>query len=210
MNYTEVRREIGRRLGDPDLKRYRGLVGQCFVSSMCQQLEDEESYNLEEVSGLVLDDHQILIFSNGDQTTISVRDDAIKLTDVFQSSEVSFGSGVTLIEITQTEYKRMNLERAFRPTEREMFWFRRGIKIHFIRGESGSTQTSSPPVIVLQYLMNPDPTTWEDITDLVNTENFSRNFLYKCINRATANISSYPAFNTGNPVAPQAYKTGTA
>ena len=50
MNYTEVRREIGRRLGDPDLKKFRGLVGQCFVSSMCQQLEDEESYNLEEVS----------------------------------------------------------------------------------------------------------------------------------------------------------------
>ena len=59
MNYTEVRREIGRRLGDPDLKKFRGLVGQCFVSSMCQQLEDEESYNLEEVSGLVLDSSSI-------------------------------------------------------------------------------------------------------------------------------------------------------
>ena len=197
MNYTEVRREIGRRLGDPDLKKFRGLVGQWFVSSMCQQLVDEESYNIEEVSGLILDDYQMITFSNGNQTTISVRDDAIKLLDVFQSSEITLGSGVTLIEITQTEYKRMNLERAFRPTEREMFWFRRGNKIHFIRGEELSNQTSSPPVIVLQYLMNPDPTTWEDITDLVNTENFSRNFLYKCINRATANISSYPAFNVG-------------
>lgn len=197
MNYTEVRREIGRRLGDPDLKKYRGLVGQCFVSSMCQQLEDEESYNIEEVSGLVLDDLQIIQFSDGNQTAISVKDDAIKLLDVFQSSEVSLGSGVTLIEITQTEYKRMNLERAFRPAEREMFWFRRGNKIHFIKPETESPQTSSSPVIVLQYLMNPDPTTWEDITDLVNTENFSRNFLYKCINRATKNISSYPAFNIG-------------
>ena len=50
MNYTEVRREIGRRLGDPDLKKYRGLVSQCFVSSMCQLLENEENYNLEEIS----------------------------------------------------------------------------------------------------------------------------------------------------------------
>jgi hypothetical protein len=197
MNYTDVRREIGRRLGDPDLRKYRGLVGQCFISSMCEQLEDEESYNIEEISGLIFDDHQILVFSDGDQVTITVRDDAIKLMDVFQSSDISLGSGVTLIEITQTEYKRMNLERAFRPTERELFWFRRGNKIHFIRSREASAQSSGSPVIVLQYLMNPEPVTWEDVTDLVNTENFSRNFLYKVIGKTVVNIASYPVFNVG-------------
>ena len=197
MNYTEIRREIGRRLGDPDLKKYRGLVGECFVSSMCQQLEDEESYNIEEVSGLILDDYHRLTFRVGNQVAITIRSDAIKLIDVFQKDETSFDAGVALIEITKNEYKRMNLERAFRPSEREMFWFRRGNKIHFIRDDTSAEQTIAGANIRLQYLMNPNSNSWEDVTDLMIQENFSRNFLYKCINRATANIVSYPAFNVG-------------
>ena len=79
MNYTEVRREIGRRLGDHDLRKYRGLVGQCFVSSMCQLLENEENYNLEEISGLIIDKPEVLTFSGGEQHIITLKDDAIKL-----------------------------------------------------------------------------------------------------------------------------------
>ena len=210
MNYTEVRREIGRRLGDPDLKRYRGLVSQCFVSSMCQLLENEENYNNEEISGLIIDDPQTVHFSGGTQHTIVLRDDAIKLINIFQDIDVALGTGITFIEITATDFRRMNLERAFRPTEREIFWFRRANKIQFIRGEFENPNTSGINHVILQYLMNPDPTQWQDTTNLITGENFSRNFIYKTIGKTVENISTYPAFNTGNPVASQAYKTGTA
>ena len=197
MNYTEIRREIGRRLGDPDLKKYRGLVGECFVSSMCQQLEDEESYNIEEVSGLILDDYHRLTFRVGNQVAITIRSDAIKLIDVFQKDETSFDAGVALIEITKNDFRRMNLERAFRPTEREIFWFRRANKIQFIRGELENPNTSGINHAILQYLINPDPTQWQDTTNLITGENFSRNFLYKVIGKTVENITSYPAFNVG-------------
>ena len=58
--------------------------------------------------------------------------------------------------------------------------------------------------------MNPDPTQWQDTTNLITDENLSRNFIYKTIGKTVENISSYPAFNTGSPVAPQVYKAGTA
>ena len=149
MNYTEVRREIGRRLGDPDLKKYRGLVSQCFVSSMCEQLEDEESYNIEEISKLIFEDTILLEFNVLNQAVVNIKDDAIKLLDVYQNV-VMATAGIVFHEITPIEFKRMALERAFRPTEREIFWFRRGIKIHFIT----SDQVVGSTVVHLQYLMN--------------------------------------------------------
>ena len=192
MNYTEVRREIGRRLGDPDLKKYRGLVSQCFVSSMCEQLEDEESYNIEEISKLIFEDTIILEFNVLNQAVVNIKDDAIKLLDVYQNV-VMATAGIVFHEITPIEFKRMALERAFRPTEREIFWFRRGIKIHFIK----SDQVVGSTVVHLQYLMNPDPTQWQDTTNLITDENFSRNFLYKVIGKTVTNIASYPAYNVG-------------
>ena len=50
---------------------------------------------------------------------------------------------------------------------------------------------------ILQYLVNPDPTQWQDTTNLITDENFSRNFLYKVIGKTVENIASYPAFNVG-------------
>ena len=46
MVYRDIQREIGKRLGDPDLKRFRGLISQCFVDSMCSVLAKEEGYNM--------------------------------------------------------------------------------------------------------------------------------------------------------------------
>ena len=206
MNYTEIRREIGRRLGDPDLKKYRGLVGQCFVSSMCQLLEDEENYNIEEISGLIQVTTEQLVFETS-YAEISLRDDAIKLMNIYQETPYLVHSILTYYEITQPEYQRMSSERAFRPADGEIFWFRRENKIHFIKS---STAQFTGTVIQLQYLMNPDPTQWQDTTNLITDENLSRNFIYKVIGKTVENISSYPAFNTGSPVAPQAYKAGTA
>ena len=208
MNYTEVRREIGRRLGDPDLKKYRGLVSQCFVSSMCQLLESEENYNVEEISGLIQDEVVTIRFDYYNHATVTLRDDAIKLIGLYQHIIASLGAGFVFHEITPTEFKRMSLERAFRPTETEIFWFRRGVNIHFIKSDHSYSLGDLP--IVLQYLMNPDPTQWQDTTNLITGENLSRNFIYKAISKTVENISTYPAFNTGNPVAPQTYKTGTA
>ena len=197
MNYTEVRREIGRRLGDPDLKKYRGLVSQCFVSSMCQLLENEENYNLEEISGLIIDEPEVLIFSGGEQHIITLKDDAIKLLDVFQDVSTPLQTAITFIEITRTDFKRMSLERAFRPTVNEVFWFRRANKVHFIRGKEENVNLVGVNDIILQYLINPDPTQWQDTTNLITGENFSRNFIYKTIGKTVENISTYPAFNVG-------------
>ena len=42
MKFRDALREIGKRLGDPDLRKYKGLVRQCFVDSMAKILYEEE------------------------------------------------------------------------------------------------------------------------------------------------------------------------
>ena len=53
MKYRDILREVGKRLGDADLVRYKGLASQCFIDSMCKMLSSGEGFSMEEVPDLI-------------------------------------------------------------------------------------------------------------------------------------------------------------
>ena len=53
MTLLEIKREIGKKLGDPDLSKYRGVVRDAFTDSIVSMLHAED-YTEEEIFSLVL------------------------------------------------------------------------------------------------------------------------------------------------------------
>jgi len=207
MKYRDILREVGKRLGDPDLQRFRGLVSQCFVDSMCGLLAKEEGYNLVEIPDLIKEVEHNLVFENS-QITVSLPDLAssgsvIKLVDVFQRPSMDFVQALTLKEIPREEFKRMALEVSFRPTSEEVFYFRRGNNVYFVSGQL--IDDGADTAVVFQFIENPNPDDWSGDVDLISGLNYSRNFIYRVIGEAVLNISNLPAF-TGQPAkAEEAY-----
>ena len=200
MKFRDALREIGKRLGDPDLRKYKGLVRQCFVDSMAKILYEEEGFNLVEIPDLIKEVEHTLDISN-QQATISVpalaeSGSVIRLVDVFQRPQIDFNIAVTLKEIPYDEFKRMALEVSFRPARYEVFWFRRGNKIYIVTSELASELGDLP--LVFQFIENPNPIDWTGNVDLIADLSYSRNFLYRVIGSTVENITALPAF-AGQP-----------
>ena len=205
MKYRDILREVGKRLGDADLVRYKGLASQCFIDSMCKMLSSGEGFSMEEVPDLIEEVEKELSLSNQQDvvslSTLLPDGELLRLLDIYQQPQADFDSAITLKEIEHNEFKRMHLEVSFRPTSDEVFWFRRGNDIYFIAGLLAETQFDL--AVMFQFLKNPNPDDWED-SDLLTDLNYSRNFIYRVITDTVANISSLPAF-TGKQVAEGAY-----
>ena len=206
MVYRDIQREIGKRLGDPDLRRFRGLISQCFVDSMCSVLAKEEGYNMVEIPDLIQEIDHTLNLENSQYTvslpSLATSGSVIRLLDVFQRPNENFTSSLTLKEIPKEEYKRMALEVAFRPTSEEVFYFRRGNNIYFVSGQIADDEVGIS--VVFQFIENPNPDDWGTSTDLITNLNYSRNFIYRIISETVLNISNLPAF-TGQPAQEGAY-----
>ena len=195
MVYRDIQREIGKRLGDPDLKRFRGLISQCFVDSMCGMLAKEEGYNLEHTLDLENSQYTVSL------PLLAASGSVIRFLDVFQKPDENFTSALTLKEIPKEEYKRMALEVAFRPTSEEVFYFRRGNNIYFVSGQIADDEIGIS--VVFQFIENPNPDDWDD-KDLIADLNYSRNFIYRIISETVVNISNLPAY-AGQPAQEGAY-----
>ena len=205
MIYKDIQREIGKRLGDPDLKRFRGLISQCFVDSMCSVLAKEEGYNMVEIPDLIQEIEHTLDLQNSQYTvslpSLAASGSVIRFLDVFQKPDENFTSALTLKEIPKEEYKRMALEVAFRPTSEEVFYFRRGNNIYFVSGQIADDEVGIS--VVFQFIENPNPDDW-DSKDLITDLNYSRNFIYRIISETVVNISNLPAY-AGQPAQEGAY-----
>ena len=206
MVYRDIQREIGKRLGDPDLKRFRGLISQCFVDSMCSVLAKEEGYNMVEIPDLIQEIEHTLALENSQYTvslpSLAASGSVIRFLDVFQKPDENFTSALTLKEIPKEEYKRMALEVAFRPTSEEVFYFRRGNNIYFVSGQIADDEVGIS--VVFQFIENPNPDDWDAPTDLITDLNYSRNFIYRIISETVVNISNLPAY-AGQPAQEGAY-----
>ena len=198
MVYRDIQREIGKRLGDPDLRRFRGLISQCFVDSMCSVLAKEEGYNMVEIPDLIQEIDHTLNLENSQYTvslpSLATSGSVIRLLDVFQRPDENFTSSLTLKEIPN--------EVAFRPTSEEVFYFRRGNNIYFVSGQIADDEVGIS--VVFQFIENPNPDDWGTSTDLITNLNYSRNFIYRIISETVVNISNLPAF-TGQPAQEGAY-----
>ena len=206
MVYRDIQREIGKRLGDPDLKRFRGLISQCFVDSMCSVIAKEEGYNMVEIPDLIQEIEHTLALENSQYTvslpSLAAAGSVIRFLDVFQKPDENFTSSLTLKEVPKEEYKRMALEVAFRPTSEEVFYFRRGNNIYFVSGQIADDEVGIS--VVFQFIENPNPDDWDSNTDLITDLNYSRNFIYRIISETVVNISNLPAY-AGQPAQEGAY-----
>jgi len=195
MKYRDILREVGKRLGDADLIRFKGLVSQCFVDSMCKMLSSGEGYSIEEVPDLVEEiDTGLSLENQQDVVSLSAllpSGKLLRLLDIYQPPTLQFSSAITLKEIEHGEFRRMHLEVSFRPTSDEVFWFRRGNDIYFIAGQLAEEQYDLS--VIFQFLKNPDPADWTE-SDLLADLNYSRNFIYRVITDTVVNISTLPAF----------------
>ena len=206
MIYRDIQREIGKRLGDPDLKKFRGLISQCFVDSMCSVIAKEEGYNMVEIPDLIKEVEHTLDLENSQYTvslpSLAASGSVVRFLDAFQKPSESFTSSLTLKEIPKEEYKRMALEVAFRPTSEEVFYFRRGNNIYFVSGQIADDEVGIN--VVFQFIENPNPSDWDGSVDLIVDLSYSRNFIYRIISETVLNISNLPAF-TGQPAQEGAY-----
>jgi|TARA_R100000750_G_C2346329_1_gene96506 hypothetical protein len=196
MKFRDVLREVGKRLGDPDLRKYKGLVRQCFVDSMAKMLYDEEGYNLVEIPDLIKEVEHTLDISNQQATvdipSLAMSGSVIRLVDVFQRPQINFETAITLKEIPYSEFKRMQLEVSFRPARNEVFWFRRGNIIYIVTSEVASKLVDLP--LVFQFIENPNPGDWVGTIDMISDLSYSRNFLYRVIGATVDSITNLPAF----------------
>mgnify|MGYP003133097404 FL=1 len=203
MKFRDALREIGKRLGDPDLRKYKGLVRQCFVDSMAKMLYEEEGFNLVEIPDLIKEVEHTIDVPNGqgqvDIPALARSGSVIRMVDVFQRPQEDLNNSVTLKEIPYSEYKRMQLEVSFRPARKEVFWFRRGNIIYVVASEL--VAELSDLTLIFQFIENPDPGDWTGSVDLIADLNYSRNFLYRVIGSTVENISGLPAF-AGQPAQP--------
>ena len=188
MTYTEIRREIGKRLGDNDLNKYKGLVsnsflqaiGEVMLSGDCDPVEYPELYKEEAL--------QLGTFMG--KTAVDYPSKMLKLIDI-RARDVVFTK-----EITKEEFERMTVEDAFEPTLNEIFWYQDNKFIWLIAPTSNEIII---PAVFAVYLQNPDSTSWSFSTNLIEDLKYGRNFIYKCIDKAVANIAAMPMLQPVQP-----------
>jgi len=191
MTYEDIKRNIGKRLGDPDLDIYRGLVGDMFVNAMCDLLM-EDKYQPEDIPDLLVDTEPV--DEDGDSVDVAFVNwegswelprDTLKFLDVYLSTADLMTTQLTLKEVDHEEIKRIQLEPAFAPTHTECFWYRKGASIKFVLSKDfkPSESPASFP-FVFSYIKNPNPDDWTTAIDLISNKGYSRDFLYTAINGA--------------------------
>ena len=181
MTYTQIKREIAKRLGDNDLKKYRGVIGNSFLQAIgevmlsgdCDPVEYPELYKEEAL--------QLGTFMG--KTAVDYPSKMLKLIDI-RAKDVVFTK-----EITKEEFERMAVEGAFEPALNEIFWYQDNKLIWLI---APTTNEIHIPGIFAVYLQNPDSTDWSFSTNLIEDLKYGRNFIYKCIDKAVANIAAMP------------------
>lgn len=92
-------------------------------------------------------------------------------------------------EITKEEYERMQVEEAFRPALNEVFWYKDNKFLWLIVDFNTGL---IPQLVFTVYLKNPDSSNWNFNVDLIEDLKYGRNFIYKCIDKAVANIAAMP------------------
>ena len=188
MTYTQIKREIAKRLGDNDLKKYRGVIGNSFLQAIgevmlsgdCDPVEYPELFKEEFL--------QIESFMG--RKSFDYPSKMLKLVDVRARVDIFTK------EISKEEFERMQTEEAFRPTLNEIFWYQDNKYIWLI---VSFDQDIAVPAVSSVYLQNPDSTDWSFSTNLIEDLKYGRNFIYKCIDKAVANIAAMPMLQPVQP-----------
>jgi len=192
MTFDDIKRNIGKRLGDPDLKKYRGLVGDMFVNAMCDLIAADR-YQPEDIPDLIVDKapNDTVDFENW-EASYTLAADTLKFLDVYLPTAALLSGSLTLKEVTHAEIKRIRLEPAFAPTYNECFWYRKGSTIRFVLSRDFPVGDQPNNVsFIYHYIKNPVPADWQ-AHDMIKDLGYSRDFLYACIKQAVEMLKGSP------------------
>ena len=199
MTFEQIKLEIAKRVGDVDFMKTRASVGRLFEQAVAELAASDDT-RTEEIPDLAVNEDDAgathnLAFVN-EWAQISLPTDMLRFIDLYLHPTFygyQTGSPVSLKEISWDEAKRSRMEPAFKPTGNECFWYRTTTKIMFaLSDEWEGDYTSGQIFVVLYYIKNPDMTEWTVDINLVSDLGYSRNFLYKCIDRVVSRFSPTP------------------
>ena len=202
MTFEQIKLEIAKRAGDVDFMKTRASVGRLFEQAVAELAASEDT-RVEEIPDLAMNEddnlidvtHFILTFLN-EWAEISFPTDMLRFIDLYLVPTYygyQTGSAVSLKEVPWDEVKRSRMEPAFKPTGNECFWYRTTTKIMFLLSDEWENDYSAGQILVVLYhIKNPDMTEWTENVNLVSDLGYSRNFLYKCIDRVVSRLSPTP------------------
>jgi len=166
MTLLEIKREIGKKLGDPDLAKYRGVVKDAFTDSIVSMLHAED-YTEEEIFSLVLRKE-----TSGVVNGTAMLGYPIKIISVVGSIA---GEDDHMIRKTPQEIDRIKTDSELAPLTNEIFYYLIGNKIYF-------HPANKTPTVVFKYIREPEFDTWTDVT--VVDDFYRLTFIKRAINRS--------------------------
>ena len=184
MKFGDIKTQIGKQVGDPELQQIRGIVGDKFRAVMTMLLMEPELYSLEEVPECVYADRQSLTFSSGfsnyDAGTVSR---VMKVINVLADPVENGGKIYRMIEIGNTEYASCLSNSLLMPIKEEVKWYKEDKVVRFVSGSDAIRFT-------IVCLLNPDFDNWGE-QDLITTLNYSERFLQMCISETAKLLREY-------------------
>lgn len=206
MLYDNIKKEIGKRLGDPLLDRYRPLVGNVFVESLGNILRENdygineiESVDSETVTNPLLTKRTYSYTEAGDKYTITfpLSSDVFIVQDVLFSDDYSNVSPKldfvpTLKEISKDTQRRMAIEDALKPSGYEIFYIINNYSIIFYISSEIPNGNISIDMYYFKAPSNDEWSTLNDGSDGLNLETsvgLSPQLIQRAINRSVMQLS---------------------
>lgn len=187
MTLEAIKREIGKKLGDPDLQKYRGVVQDAFTDSIISLLNLEQ-YTQEEVFSLVkriacvtVEDGQEIPFTT-DASDVDTTTDSIKILSVVGAA----GTGNQFLRKTPEEIDRIKTDSELDTWTSEVFWYLVANKIFFHPAE-----VAEPEDLLVQYIAEPDFSGWANATDIESE--FRLTFIKRAIGLAVSLLGGVPS-----------------
>tara|TARA_R100000963_G_scaffold10514_2_gene7608 strand:+ start:1315 stop:1959 length:645 start_codon:yes stop_codon:yes gene_type:complete len=206
MLYDNIKKEIGKRLGDPFLDKYRALVGNVFVESLGNMLK-EDDYGINEIESV--DSETVTnplltkkIYSYSQVGLNNTKKFQLE-SDVFIVQDVLFGDDYsnispesdfvpTLKEISKDTQRRMAIEDALKPSGYEIFYIINNYSITFY---SSAEIPNGNINIDMYYFKAPSNDEWSTLNDgsdglnLETSVGLSPQLIQRAINRSVMQLS---------------------
>jgi len=205
MLYDTIKKEIGKRLGDPLLDKYRALVGPVFAESVGSMILNED-YSPNDISSdetLSSPLYKIIYYEVTDSMAgveeFSLPEDLfVRKRLQFYADVSNFGVSIphyspVLIEIDEDHQNRMASETALKPSAYEIYYIFGQYKVTFYL--SSEWLLEEQVVLTMYYFKSPNNEIWQSLNaESVNGLNLetdvglSSQFIQKAINVATQSL----------------------
>ncbi|MBC8486568.1 MAG: hypothetical protein H8D45_11065 [Bacteroidetes bacterium] len=183
MTFEEIKVSIGKKLSDPLLQEYRGLIKDYFKSVMTTMLTNPEVYNLEEIPELVGYKQEEIHFQSGFYDyDMSQIDRVLDVNSLTLNPSNNYGKRYLIREITKDMLNDYIQNDLLLPVDGELIYCKDGKKLKMITGNQVQTLRVS-----ITYIMNPNFDSWL-LQDLVTDLKYSERFLMVCIDETARRI----------------------